>query len=90
MKIEIQHTADCPNADPIITRARRVAATHPDVVVTTVLVHEGSQMPEGFAGSPTVLIDGTNCFGGAATEAPACALRPPTPERVEAAILTAL
>jgi uncharacterized membrane protein YkvA (DUF1232 family) len=88
--VEIQYTADCPNAAAIIDRARLVASTHPDVVVITILVNDGDEVPTGFAGSPTVLLDGTNHFGGAPTEAPACALRPPTPEEVEAAILTAL
>jgi hypothetical protein len=60
------------------------------MVVTTVLVQEGQPVPDGFAGSPTVLIDGTNPFVGAPTEAAACALHPPTPDQVQTAILTAL
>ncbi len=90
MFIEIHHTAECPNTDSIIVRARAVASTRPDVIVTTVLVQEGHPVPNGFAGSPTVLIDGTNPFGGVPTEAPACALRPPSPDQVEAAILAAI
>ena len=90
MIIEIQHTADCPNADPIINRAHEVASTRPDVTVSTVLVEEGRPVPDGFAGSPTVLIDDTNPFGGAPSEAPACATRPPTPDQVEAAIHAAI
>ena len=90
MIIEIQHTADCPNADLIVNRAHEVASTRPDVAVSTVLVEAGRPVPEGFAGSPTVLIDGFNPFGGAPAEAPACALRPPTPDQVEAAIHAAI
>ena len=66
-----------------------MASTHADVTVLTVLVEDGRPVPAGFAGSPTVLIDGTNPFGGTPTEAPACALRPPTPDQIEAAILEA-
>ena len=88
--VEIHYTADCPNAAPIIDRARLVASTHTHVAVITTLVNDGDEVPTGFAGSPTVLIDGTNPFGGAPTEAPACALRPPTADEVESAILTAL
>lgn len=90
MRVEIQYTADCPNADPIIERAHRVASTRPDIIVSAVLVEEGRPVPDGFAGSPTVLIDSTNPFGGAASEAPACALRPPTPDQVEAAVRSAV
>lgn len=90
MIIEIQHTADCPNADPIINRVHEVASTRPGVTVSIMLVEEGRPVPDGFAGSPTVLIDGTNPFGGAPTEAPACALLPPTPDQVQAAISAAL
>ncbi len=90
MIIQIQYTHDCPNAGPIIDRTRALAAAHPEVVVNAVLVQARSPVPEGFAGSPTVLIDGTNPFGGAPTEGPACVLQPPTPEEVETAILTLL
>ena len=90
MIIEIQYTADCPNAASIVDRAHQVASTHPDMAVNTVLVQEGHPVPDGFAGSPTVLIDGSRPFRGAPTEAPACALRPPTPDEVEAAILAAI
>lgn len=90
MIIEIQHTAACPNADPILNRAYEVASTRPDITVSILLVEDGGPVPEGFVGSPTVLIDGTNPFGGAPTEAPACALRPPTPDEVEVAVLAAI
>lgn len=90
MHIEILYTADCPNAEPIIDRAQTVASTHPDMAVTTVLVQEGQPVPTGFAGSPTVLINGTNPFNGTPTEAPACAMRPPTADQVEAAVHAAL
>ncbi len=87
--VDVQYTAECPNAGPIIERVHHIAGTSPRrVVVTTVLVEEGRPVPHGFAGSPTVLINGANPFEGNATEAPACALRPPTPEQVEAALAT--
>lgn len=89
MIIQIQYTADCPNAGPIIDRALQVASSRPDVTVTPVLVMGEQPVPEGFAGSPTVLIDGINPFRGTPTEAAACALWPPTPGQVEAAILEA-
>ena len=87
--VEIQYTAECPNAGPIIDRAQQVASSRQDVVIATVLVEDGQPMPEGFAGSPTVLINGANPFEGTATEAPACPLRPPTPDQVESAIPSA-
>lgn len=88
--VEIHYTAECPNAGPIIDRARQIAeASAGEVVVATILVEEGRPVPAEFAGSPTILINGANPFEGDPTEAPACALRPPTPDQVASAIAAA-
>ena len=89
MRIEIQHTADCPNARPVLQRVKELVHHRANLTLTITLVEVGQPVPQGFAGSPTVLLDGSNPFDGAPTEAPACALHPPTPEQVEAAILAA-
>lgn len=84
MRVEVQYTPDCPNALPIIDLVRTVAATRPDVEMVLALVAYDETTPFGFAGSPTVLVDGVNPFKGTPAEAAACALQPPTLEQVGA------
>jgi uncharacterized membrane protein YkvA (DUF1232 family) len=89
--VEVQYTAECPHAAPIIDRLHQIIRTTAGrVTAANVIVEDGRPVPDRFAGSPTVLINGTNPFDGAPTEAPACALHPPTPDEVEAAIIAAL
>jgi hypothetical protein len=87
MRLEIQYTADCPNARPILQRVKELAHQRTELTMTVTLVDIDHPVPLGFAGSPTVLIDGSNPFAGEPTGAAACALRPPTADQVEAAIV---
>lgn len=78
MDIEVMHTSGCPNvADLIDHLARR------DLTVTVTVVASEEPVPGKFSGSPTVLVDGENPFGGEQTSAPACALYPPTIEQID-------
>lgn len=86
MKVEIQFTKDCPNAAPVVQRVKRIAHERSDVYPMLTLVADAGPMPEGFAGSPTVLIDGKNPFVGVAVDGPACALRPLTADQVQQAL----
>jgi len=84
MNVEIQYTTDCPNARPVLQRLKELAHDRADTL--TIVRVAAVRTPEGFAGSPTVLIDGENPFGGVAVDAPACALHPVTVDQVEAAV----
>ena len=86
MNVEIQFTRDCPNAAAVVERVTRIARERSDVTLTLTLVGNAGPMPQGFAGSPTVLIDGRNMFGGVGVDAAACALRPPTADQIEQAL----
>jgi len=86
VNIEILHTADCPNSGPVVERVEQVAADRPEMTVIVTLIEQGRPSPDGFTGSPSVLIDGTNPFGEQQVDTAACALFPPTPDQVEAAI----
>lgn len=85
MNVEVQYTTDCPNARPVLQRLKELAHDRADITLTIVRV-AAVHTPEGFAGSPTVLIDGENPFGGVPLDAPACALHPVTVDQVEAAV----
>ena len=74
LEVEILFTADCPNVQEL----HAYLANQSGVKVSAVEVTEGVPVPDGFAGSPTVLIDGVNPFGGEPVSSPACALSPPT------------
>ncbi len=84
MKVEVQFTDECPNVAGIVAILEEVLAEHPEVTVTLVTVEPEDPVPDGFVGSPTVLIDGRNYFGGGPVDAAACALHPPTPDQVAA------
>jgi len=74
LEVEILFTADCPNVQEL----HAYLASQPGVTVSAVEVPEDGPVPDGFAGSPTVLIDGANPFRGELVGSPACALSPPT------------
>lgn len=84
--VEVQYTVDCPHAPAVMQRLKELAHRRVDLTLSLVEVTPGRPVPTGFAGSPTVLIDGSNHFGGTLVDAPACALHPPTVEQVEAAV----
>lgn len=60
MKVEVQFTDGCPNAAGIVAVLEVASAERPQVTVTMVTVETDLPVPAGFAGSPTVLIDGTS------------------------------
>lgn len=74
VEVEILVTTGCPN----LAELHSYLAAQSGVNVTITELEEAAPIPSGFAGSPTVLIDGTNPFGGHAVDAAACALSPPT------------
>lgn len=78
MDIEVVHTPDCPNVVELIDHLARKGLT-----VTVTVVTSEEPVPEKFSGSPTVLVDGENPFGGEQISAPACALYPPTIEQID-------
>ena len=86
MNVQIQYTAGCPNARPVLQRMKELAHRRADLTLVTTLVEPDRPVPEGFAGSPTVLVDGCNPFRGEPTASPACALYPPTADEVQAAL----
>lgn len=79
MRIEVMYPVDCPNAVELIEYLKRRG----DVDLTLTLVMMGPPIPRGFAGSPTVLVDGEDPFGSGRVEGPACALSPPTVGQLE-------
>lgn len=89
MIIEIQFTEDCPNAADIVDLVQALARDRPKIQVHLRAVSEGRPIPNGFSGSPTVLIDGKNPFNAVNVDGPSCALHPPTSSDVEVAIRAA-
>ena len=83
--VEVLYVAGCPHAASVMQRMKELAQARPDLTLALVEVTPGRPVPAGFAGSPTVLVDGTNPFGGEPVDVPACALHPPTADQVEAA-----
>lgn len=69
MKLEILHVPDCPNLGPMLDRLRQAT----DLPVTTrVIDNDADAARYGMAGSPTLLIDGTDPFAST-DEAGQCA-----------------
>lgn len=86
MIVEVQFTSDCPNAAVLVACVEQIAHDHADVTLRLTEVSLHQAVPTGFAGSPTVLVDGVNPFGGRHVDSAACAVHPPTVDAVEAAI----
>ncbi|GAB3822933.1 alkylmercury lyase family protein [Kribbella italica] len=62
MNFEVLHVPDCPNLSPMLQRLAEVT----DLPVTTRLIETDADAARyGMAGSPTLLIDGTDPFAGA-------------------------
>ena len=64
---------DCPNAGRMLELLQEATAGRHDLRIETSVVDPSQPMPEGFSGSPTVLIDGQNVSGAPAISEPACA-----------------
>lgn len=77
--IEVMHIDGCPNATILLAYLN---GRH-DITVLSTLIAANGPTPTEFAGSPTVLIDGRNPFGGELVGAPACALHAPTISQID-------
>lgn len=83
--LEVLCVPDCPNLPVLLERLE--AATSGSTPIRTTVLDPGSPAPAGFAGSPTLLIDGVNPFGEAgAADASACALTVPSPAQLKEAL----
>lgn len=67
----------CPHADLTVQRLRLALNEigESDVEVEVRVVVSGAPLPDGFAGSPTVLVDGVDPFASSAAETSAVACR---------------
>lgn len=74
VSVELLITPGCPNAAPLADFLSGLARV--TLLVTT--VDSDGPMPAGFAGSPTVLVEGANPFSQETVADAACALHPPT------------
>lgn len=81
-EIEVLFVEDCPNF-PILL-ARIEAVTYGRANVRTTRVDLGGPVPTAFAGSPTMLVDGRNPFGGPRVTSVSCVLRIPSIEELKA------
>ena len=61
--IEVQYVADCPNLSVLLERLDAVTCGRVNIRLRE--VDPDARLPEGFAGSPTLLIDGHNPYGRA-------------------------
>lgn len=80
--IVVQYVADCANVSVVLERLSRAGADLS--AVRMVEVGADGRVPTGFAGSPTVLIDGVNPVGSDGEEfvGASCSLRIPTLDRL--------
>ncbi len=77
---------DCPNAPVLLQRIRDVVGD--DIPVEVRVLDPQEPMPEGFAGSPTLLVDGENAFAaGDPARGAACVLRLPSTAELRAVLL---
>ncbi len=81
----VHHVPGCPNLPVVLDRLKDAGADQ-----AAIELHELSDagaIPDGFAGSPTVLIDGRNPLGPVATEINlSCTLRIPSVEQLRQAL----
>lgn len=59
--IVVQYVADCPNLSVVLDRLAQAGET--EAAITLYEVRPDEPTADGFAGSPTVLIDGLNPLG---------------------------
>ena len=83
--IEVQYVADCPNLALLLERLEAVTCGRVNVRLRE--VDPDARLPEGFGGSPTLLIDGQNPYGRADPGAGVtCNLRVPSVAELKAAL----
>ncbi|MUN06116.1 thioredoxin family protein [Agromyces luteolus] len=71
MRVELLHLADCPNWEQTLRLLREVldATGHHDVLITASVIDPGEPAVDTrFAGSPTILVDGTDPFASDQSE----------------------
>ena len=97
MRLVILHVPDCPNTAVLESRLASLAAGRPDIHITrTVITTEDEARQQGMAGSPTLLIDGSDPFARPGQQPSlSCRLYPgddgrPGPAPSEQQLLTAL
>jgi len=67
MDITLQYFDGCPNWTVADERLRLLAAERPDITLRYQLIDTVEEAERaGFHGSPTILIDGVDAFGGSA------------------------
>jgi len=75
--IVVQYVPDCPNLPVVLEHLKAAGADQREIQLHD--VGGAAALPEGFAGSPTVLIDGRNPLGTPETDVSlSCALRIPS------------
>lgn len=63
MRLVILHVPDCPNTAVLESRLSPILAGRPDIhVVREVIANEEQARQQGMAGSPTLLLDGSDPF----------------------------
>jgi hypothetical protein len=63
MRLVILHVPACPNAAVLESRLAPILASRPDLHITrTVITTEEQARRQGMAGSPTLLLDGSDPF----------------------------
>ncbi len=73
----MQYLSDCPNLSVVLDHLEDAGVDRRAIQLHE--ISEDGPIPSGFAGSPTVLIDGINPLGTASTETSAsCTLRIPS------------
>lgn len=81
----MQYVQHCPNLSVLLERLREVGVGEGEIHMLE--VSEGGPIPKGFAGSPTILIDGVNPLGSPETPSGAsCTLRLPSFEELREAL----
>jgi len=84
-QIVVQYVRHCPNLAVLLERLREVGVTEGEIHLLE--VGEGGLVPAGFAGSPTILVDGVNPLGSPEVPSGAsCALRLATVEELREAL----
>jgi hypothetical protein len=83
--IVVQYVADCPNLSVVLDRLAQAGET--EAAITLYEVRPDEPTPDGFAGSPTVLIDGLNPLGPTGSDGSvSCTLRIPSVAQLRAAL----
>jgi len=83
--VVVQHVAGCSNVAVVLDRLKDAGADRGEIHLQEVIPEEPT--PDGFAGSPTVLVEGINPLGSAETECSvSCTLRLPSVAQLREAL----